>query len=88
MGIETEPFKDREHMVAEIRKCAMASTVFSGLAILFALIGVVADLINETLGLETMNWFLFAIFAAVMSLMPHMHVVSAKHLLGTEIFKK
>lgn len=92
MSIEMEEFKDRAHVSAEIKKCAMAANIISWLAVLFAVIGVVADWRELQYGdrtvLQTTSWFLLAIFTAVMAVMPHMHVVVAKHLLGTEIVKK
>lgn len=88
MGIEMQPFKDREHVVAEIKKCRIAAEVGSWLAILFVVLGILADLYDRVLIFRTTAWLLLAIFAAVMAVMPHMHVVMAKHLLGTEIIKK
>jgi len=92
MAIEMEAFKDRAHVVAEIKKCTMAANVISWLAVLFVVIGVLADWrefhYGDRTGLQTTSWFLLAIFAAAMAVMPHMHVVVAKHLLGTEIIKK
>ena len=39
---------------------------------------------NITLVLESMSWFLLAIVAGLNAIVGHMHVVVAKHLLGTE----
>ena len=88
MGVEQEVFKNRDQVVAEIKKCSLASNVVSSLSILFAAIGVIADLTDETLGLETINWYLVAIFAAILSVPPDVHVIMAKHLLGAEVIKK
>ena len=92
MAIEMEAFKDRAHVAAEIKKCAMAANILSWLAVLFALIGIFSDWrefqYGYRTGLQTTSWFLLAIFTTVMAVMPHMHVVVAKHLLGTEIIKK
>jgi hypothetical protein len=92
MSIEMEEFKDRAHVSAEIKKCAMAANIATWLAVLFAVIGIVSDWRwfngGDRTVLETSSWFLLAVFAAVMAIMPHMHVVVAKHLLGTETIKK
>jgi hypothetical protein len=79
-----EPFKNREHVLAEIKLCARAAGVFKLLSYLFAALGVISDASNFTLGLEPMSWFVLAIFASVGGIVPTMHVVVAKHLLGIE----
>jgi hypothetical protein len=35
-----------------------------------------------------MSWFLLAIFASLHTIVPDMHLVVAKHLLGMEVIKK
>ena len=77
-----EPFKNREHVLDEIKLCARASGIFQILAYPFLLIGIITDALNITLGLEPTSWFLLAIFTTVGAILPNMHVVAAKHLLG------
>ncbi len=77
-----EPFKSREHVLAEIRYCARAGGVITLLSLLFAALGIISDALNITLVLETMSWFLLAIFAMVGAIGPILHVVAAKHFLG------
>ena len=83
-----EPFKNREHVLAEIRLCARAGGVFQIISYLFLALGIVSDALNVTLVLETISWFMLAIFATVGAIVPNMHVVVAKHLLGIETESK
>jgi hypothetical protein len=83
-----EPFKNREHVLAEIKLCAKAGGVFQIPSYLFLATGVISDALNITLGLEPISWFLLAIFATVGAIVPNMHVVVAKHLLGIETENK
>ena len=83
-----EPFKNREHVLAEIKLCARAGGVFQIISYLFLAIRVISDALNITLGLEPTSWFLPAIFAAVGAIVPNMHIVVAKHLLGIEAESK
>jgi len=82
--LENEPFKNREHVRAEVRRCALFGDVCQYLSILFAALGVIGDASNITLGLEPMSWLLLAIVAGLNAIIGHMHVVVAKHLLGIE----
>jgi hypothetical protein len=53
--------------------------------LLFVAIGVIGDVLNITLGLEPMSWFLLAIFAVLLTIIPHMHVLIGKYLFDIEI---
>jgi hypothetical protein len=86
--LELQRFKNREHVIAEIRRCALAGSVSQYLSFLFAALGVVGDALNITLGLQPMIWLLLAIFASLHAIVPHMHLVVAKHLLGIEAESK
>jgi hypothetical protein len=81
-SLQNQPFKSREHVRAEIRRCAWASSVGMVLGFLFALLGVISDALNVTLILEPISWFLFAIFAGVAAIVPTLHIVAAKQVLG------
>jgi hypothetical protein len=87
-SLQDQPFKNREHVKAEIRRCAWAGSVVTLLSLLFAALGIVSDALNITLGLEPMSWFLLAILGMVGAIGPHMHVVVAKHFLGIEAESK
>ena len=86
--LELQRFKNRERVLAEIRRCALAGSVAQYFSFLFAALGVVSGAFNITLGLNAVSWFLLAIFAAVHAVVPHMHLVVAKHLLGIETEEK
>lgn len=81
---ENKPFKDREDVKAEVRKCDLFGGICQYACFLFAALGVIGDVLNITLGLEPISWFLLAIVAGLNAIIGHMHVVVAKHLLGTE----
>jgi hypothetical protein len=65
-----KPFEDREEVKAEIRRCAIVNSVLIGLAFTFLALGVICDALNITLGLESMSWFLLAIFFGLFTIMP------------------
>ncbi len=87
-NLQNQPFKNREHVKAEIRRCAMASSVSSYLSFLFAALGIIGDALNTTLVLQPMIWLLLAIFAGLHAIVPAMHLVVAKHFLGIEAESK
>jgi hypothetical protein len=86
--LENQPFKNREHVMAEIRKCALYGNVCQYLSFIFAALGVIGDALNITLGLEPMSWLLLAIVAGLNAIIGHTHTVVAKHLLGIEAESK
>lgn len=81
MALEEKPFQNREDVKHEVKLCSTVATVFQLLSLLFAIIGIIGDVLNITLGLGTLSWFLLAIILGVSSVLPSMHAVSAKHLL-------
>jgi hypothetical protein len=83
-NLENQPFKNREQIIAEIRRCALAGTAFQYLSFLFAALGAISGVLNTALGLQSTLWLLLAIFASLHGIVPHMHLVAAKHLLGVE----
>ena len=82
--ITEKPFKDREEVKKEIRVCGMWCNICEFLLIIFVILGVIGDALNITLGLESMTWLLLAVFFAVLSIGPHIHIAVAKHLCGIE----
>jgi hypothetical protein len=84
MPIIDRPFKDREDVKAEIRKCDLFGSSCQYACFIFAALGVIGDASNITLGLEPMSWFLLAIVAGLNAIIGHTHVMVAKHLLGIE----
>ena len=89
MGYSSDkPFKDREHILWEIGYCNKATTYTTILCFVFMALGIISDLLNMKLGLGSTSWLLLAVVFAVLSMGPHLHVIMAKHLLGTEVIKK
>jgi hypothetical protein len=86
--LQDQPFKNREHVKAELRRCAWAGSVSTGLSFLFAALGVIGDALNATLVLQPMIWLLLAIFDSLHAVVPTMHLVVAKHFLGIEAENK
>jgi hypothetical protein len=87
-SLQNQPFKSREHVKADIRRCAWASSVGMVCGFLFALLGVIGDALNITLVLKPISWFLFAIFAVTAAIVPTLHLIAAKHFLGIEAESK
>ncbi len=88
MTLAEKPFQYREDVKHEVKLCSTVGTIFQLLSFLFAILGIIGDASNTTLGLETLSWFLLAIILGVSSIIPSMHAVLAKHLLGIEAESK
>jgi len=84
MSAEDKPFKDREEVKKDIRLCALMGSIVTFCSIGFAVLGVIGDALNITLGLESMSWFLLAIWAGLTAIIPNMRSSVAKHLYGME----
>ncbi len=52
---------DREKVKADLIRCGRAAEICWFIIITFALLGIIGDAANITLGLEPMSWFLLAI---------------------------
>jgi len=79
---------DRESVLAEIRYFTRLANAVMLLGFLFLALGIIGESLKITLGLEPTSWFLIAIFCMVGSINPKLHVVTGKHLLGTETESK
>jgi len=84
ISMAEKPFKDREEVKKEIRVWFNISLFCECLGLLSALIGIIADALDRTLGLETMSWFLLAIFLSVSAAAPLVKSAVAKSLYGIE----
>jgi hypothetical protein len=82
MTAENMPFRDREDVRAEVRRCGFVDGLSQYLCFLFAALGVIGDASNVTLDLESMSWSLLAIVLCLNAVICHTHVVVGKHLLG------
>ncbi|UCC33403.1 MAG: hypothetical protein JSW53_06465, partial [Candidatus Bathyarchaeota archaeon] len=81
---EDKPFKDREEVKKDIRLCALMGMIVTFASLGFALLGVISDALDMTLGLEPMSWFLLAIVFGLTAITPNMRSSTAKHLYGIE----
>lgn len=79
--LEERPFKNRDDLKAEIKMCSVFAGYCMIFCVIFALLGIIGDASNTTLGLESMSWFLLAITAGVFGIYPQMHSIAARHLL-------
>ncbi len=84
MSAEDKPFKDREEVKKDIRLCAWMGEIVTFCSLGFAVLGVIGDAVNITLGLESMSWFLLAILFGLTAIIPNMRSLTAKHLYGIE----
>jgi predicted permease len=85
---ENQPFKNREHVKSEIRKCSYFGDICQYFSFLFAALGVIGATLNITPGLESMSWLLLAIVFGLNAIIGHIHVAVDKHLLGIETENK
>ncbi|MCJ7507177.1 MAG: hypothetical protein MUO85_00425 [candidate division Zixibacteria bacterium] len=88
LDLDEKPFQTREDVKAEIKRCSTFATICVFFCFIFAILGVIGDALNTTLGLESMSWFLLAIVAGLFAIHPQMHAVAAKHLLYMAESKK
>jgi len=83
-----KPFKNREHILWEIDYCNKASTYAVIICGVFVVLGIISDLLSMKLALSSITWLLLGVISAVLTILPHMHVIMARHLLGMEVIKK
>ncbi len=85
---ENTPFKNREHILAEIGYCGRMAWILTILCLGCVALGIIGDLLSMRLLLGATSWLLLAVVFVVLSLAPHLYRVMARHLLGLEIIKK
>ena len=66
----------------------MGSRIFSVLGLIFAVLGIISDAMDATLGLESISWFLLAIGVSVVSIAPCIGWAVAAYLKSTEAKKE
>jgi len=79
-----QSFKNREEAKAQMRRSDLVVTIITVACLLFAALGVIGDALDVTLGLESMSWFLLAIFTYLIAMVEDRHLLTAKLLLGIE----
>ena len=81
---EDKPFIDREDVKTDIRLCAWMGTIIIFVSLICAAIGVISDVLDEALVLESMSWLLLAIVFGVIAIIPNMRSLTAKLSYGIE----
>ena len=84
ISMAEKPFKDREEVKKEIGKFSSIGLFDSGLGLLFAIIGIIADALDRSLILEPTSWLLLAIFFGILGASPIVKSAVAKSLYGIE----
>ena len=79
-----QSYKNREEVKAQLRRSDAIIAIIMVVCLLFAALGVIGDVLDITLVLESMSWFMLAIVAGLIAVMESMHYVVAHHLLGIE----
>lgn len=82
--IPLEPYKNREQVIAELKRCATLAKVSMVVALLFVVLGVISDALDTVLVLHPTMWLLVAFIFGIAVIVAHMHVVAAKEVLGVE----
>ena len=82
MVITLEPYKNREHVLDEIRFCARMAQAFTFASFLFIALGIISDALNIVLVLHPITWLLVAIGCGITVTISHLHIMTAKQVLG------
>ncbi len=81
-------WEDREQLKASLGSSGMSAHICWFLGIIFAILGVIGDAANATLGLEPTSWFLLAIVALLVSITMFFGMGLAWYLITTDTKKK
>jgi hypothetical protein len=82
MVITLEPYKNREHVLAEVGFCSRMARAFTIGSFLFVALGVISDALNIVLVLHSTTWLLLAIGCGITVMISHLHIMTAKQVLG------
>ncbi len=77
-----KPFKDREEAKKQLVTCGNWCNIVTILSFLLLIIGIIWRVAKIDYGLDSTFWFLLAIFFAVTSLAPHVHMAIISSQLG------
>ena len=88
MVITLEPYKNREHVLAEIGFCSRMAQAFTLASFLFIALGIISDALNVVLVLHPVVWVLVAIGCGITVTISHLHIMTAKQVLGIESERK
>ena len=76
------PYKNREHAKDEVGFCARMAMAFTVGVFVFLALGVISDALDTVLILEPMMWMLVSIVCGLGAIVSHMHITTAKQVLG------
>jgi ABC-type amino acid transport system permease subunit len=82
-----KPFETHEEMRKTLSTMGLGFHISYWLGIIFAVIGVIGDAANITLGLESTSWLLLSIVAFVAGVPMLVTWAVAMHLLGMKVEK-
>jgi hypothetical protein len=78
-----KPFKDREEAKKQLIRCGNWCNVVTIFSFVFLVIGIVWRVLKfDYFDLDSTFWFLLAIFFAIVSVAPHIHMASISSQLG------
>ena len=77
-----KPFKDRDEAKKQLIRCGNWCNIITILSFLLIILGTIWRVFKIDYGLDSTFWFLLAIFFAVTSLAPHIHMAVISHQLG------
>jgi len=78
-----KPFKDREEAKKQLITCGNWCNICEGLSFLLVIIAIIWRVLKlDYVDLDSTFWFLLALFFAITSLAPHLHIASIRSQLG------
>ena len=77
-------WENRTYLIENIGSAGSWGHALWFLAIIFAIIGVISDLLDSALGLTSMSWFLLALVFGVLSIPFYIGIAMAWYLKTTE----
>jgi len=81
-------WEDREFIKASLRSVGLQAHICWFLGVIFAVLGIIADAANVTLGLESVSWFLLAVFTMMIGMIWFFSVAMAWYLKTTKAEKE
>jgi hypothetical protein len=77
-----KPFKDREEAKKQLILCGNWCNIVTIFSFLLLIIGIIWRVLKIDYGLDSTFWFLLALFFAIISLAPHIHMAVISSQLG------
>ena len=83
-----KPYKNWGEVKEDIVKWRRANLCCIVIGLLFVIVGAAAEIIDVDFIMASSSYFLIALFFAVVSIAPHIHVVALKSWYGVESERK